>query len=124
MRRIIMHLCLCLFLFSCSDDATETQTITLQTDGYFPAGLYNFVGIDTPGEEVAITLGPLSNSYQVTHIQFLFGGTGNTPSQRDVILKIYNDNGSVIPGSLIHSSEYTLANHNTLLQELDVSSEN
>ncbi len=114
-----------LYFASCEkDEDQQTETVNLQIDGYVEQGNRTFVATMTAGEEVAITLGPVVNTFQVTYITFLFGGTGQTVVNRDVILKIYKDNGSVNPGDLLYSGNYTLSSSNTLLQQLDIRNEN
>lgn len=111
-------------LLSCSkDNDPKTETVNLQNDGYVEQGNRTFIGADTAGEEYAVTLGPVSSTFQVTFVTFLFGGTGQMVVQRNVILKIYKDNGSIIPDDLLYSGDYTFASSNTLLQQIDVRDE-
>jgi len=123
---IIIPIALFAFLFiSCSkDEVQKTQTINLQIDGYDEGGSSTFVETTTVGEEIAITLGPVNNTFKISNIQFLFGGTGTNPVTRDVILKIYKDNGTVNPDNLLFSGNYTITASNTLIQEIDVRDEN
>lgn len=111
----------CLLTFSCQkEDSKNTQTITLQNDGYVEQGNRAFIGTPVAGEEVAVTLGPVSNTFQVTFVTLLFGGTGQMQATRDVILKIYRDNGTVVPGDLLYDGDFTLPSSNSLLYQLDL----
>ena len=105
-------------------EVQKTKTVNLQIDGYTEGGSMNFIETVTIGEEVGITLGPVGNTFKVTSVQFLFGGTGNDPVTRSIILKIYKDDGTVIPGDLLFSSNYTIAASNSTIHEIDISDKN
>jgi hypothetical protein len=106
------------------DKAVQTETVELQLDKFMDGGNKTFVGNLKTNEEAAVTLGPVSNTFQVTYVNFYFGGTGNTPVSKDVTLKIYKDNGSANPGALIFSGPYTMISSLTTLHNLDLRSEN
>jgi len=105
-------------------EVQKTQTVNLQIDGYTEGGDKNFIQTVLVGEEVAITLGPVSNTFQITSVDLLFGGTGNNSVTRNIILKIYKDNGTVDPGDLLFSSDYTIASSLTVIHKIDISDEN
>jgi hypothetical protein len=112
-----------LILFSCnSDDGPTTRRVEMQFHGYADGVEKNFRSTEVIGEEVAVTLTGLTSSYQITNIQCLFGGTGNTPANREVLLKIYKDNGDANPGEMIHSSKHTMASSLTSLADLNIKS--
>ena len=118
-----------IFFISCKKEDKEievqkTQTVNLQIDGYTDGGDKNFIQTVLIGEEVAITLGPVNNTFQIVSVDFLFGGTGNNPVTRNIILKIYKDNGTVDPGDLLFSSNYTIASSLTVIHKIDISDEN
>lgn len=108
-------------LASCEkDNDPTTETILLQNDGYSENGSRNFVSTPVEGEEIAVTLGPVTNTFQVTYINLLFGGTGNMSVTREVKLKIYKDNGSTNPGELLYNGNYTLSSSDLLFTQLDI----
>ncbi|MCO4819531.1 MAG: hypothetical protein KC517_07900 [Bacteroidetes bacterium] len=114
-----------LVLFSCnSDDGPTTRRVEMQFHGYSDGGDSKFRGTDVVGEEVAVTLEGLPGAYQITNIQCLFGGTGNTPANRELLLKIYKDNGDAAPGEMVHSSKHTMASSLTSLTDLNIKSSN
>ena len=114
-----------LILFSCnSDDGPTTVRVEMQFHDYTEGGNKTFRGTEVVGEEVAVTLEGLAGAYQITNIQCLFGGTGNTPANRELLLKIYKDNGDANPGEMIHSSKHTMASALTALTDLNIKSSN
>ena len=117
-----------IFFISCKKEEVvevqKTKTVNLQIDGYTEGGSKNFIETISIGEEIAITLGPVSNTFQITSVDLLFGGTGNNPVTRNIILKIYKDNGTVNPGDLLFSSDYTIASSLTEIHKIDISDEN
>lgn len=120
-----LFVALSFILFSCGgDEGPTTIRKEMQFHGYADGGDKKFRGTETIGEEVAVTLEGLSSAYQLTNIQCLFGGTGNTPANREVMLKIYKDTGDVNPGEMIHSSKHTLASSLTSLADLNISTSN
>ena len=123
MKKILVFpiLLIVLVFASCNEEMQETQTVNLQIDGYSDGGNKNFVETTISGTEIAISLGTVSNTFQVTFINFLFGGAGNTPTNREIILKIYKENGAIDPGTLLYSSNYTVSSSNTVMQTLDIS---
>jgi hypothetical protein len=104
-------------------DIPKTETLNLQNDGYIEQGNRTFIETPDAGEEVAVTLGPVANTFQITFITFLFGGTGQVQSSRDVVLKIYRESGVVTPGALLYEATYTLPSSNSLLYQLDIRDE-
>ncbi|MFT5725530.1 MAG: hypothetical protein ACI9JN_002655 [Bacteroidia bacterium] len=125
MKKYILYTvaCFSLILHACgSDDGPSTKRVEMQFHGYTDGGNSTFRGTETKGEEVAVTLDGVAGSYQITNIQCLFGGTGNTPASRDVVLKIYKDNGDASPGEMIHTSTHTLASSLTAFSDLNIKS--
>ncbi|MCU0376733.1 MAG: hypothetical protein MUC78_00580 [Bacteroidales bacterium] len=121
---IISLLLFALCCDSCKkDDKQQTQTVNLQTDGYTDAASVGFQSGFLAGEEGAVTLGPVNNTFQVTYVRFLFGGGGTTVN-RDIKLKIYKDIGAATPGTLLFTSTYRMASSNTVMQEIDLRDEN
>jgi len=116
-------------LTSCKDESDDTPTAQTQNfelilDTYKSGGDRQFQGGFLAGEEGAITLGPIDNTFQVKNVSFLFGGTGNTSVERDVTLKIYKDNGAIEPGDMVFSKRYTINSSNDVFQEIDLSNQN
>ena len=121
----ILFLVLSVVLFSCGgDDGPSTRRVEMQIHGYSDGGNSKFRGTEVIGEEVAVTLEGLPGAYHITNIQCLFGGTGNTPANREVLLKIYKDNGDANPGEMIHSSKHTMASSLTSFADLNIKSSN
>jgi hypothetical protein len=122
-KKHIICFLVCLAFISPGCDKTESQkreTVYLQNDGYVEQGNRAFISAPNTGGEVAVTLGPVSNAFQITFITFLFGGTGQTVVNRNVILKIYKDYGSSNPGALLYTGNYTLSSSNSLLNQIDI----
>lgn len=114
---------LSLFLFSTckkKSDAPQTQTVQLQNDGYLVGGTKSFQAGFVAGESAEATLGPVNTTFQVTYVQFLFGGTGAVPTSRDILLKIYKDIGVGTPGALLYSSTYSIAASDNTMQQIDL----
>lgn len=110
-----------LSILACTkEEPQSTQTINLQNDGYVEQGNRTFIETPKAGEEVAVTLGPVANTFQVTFVTFLFGGTGQVQASRDVVLKIYKDNGAATPGFLLFDATYNVPSSNSLLYQLDI----
>jgi hypothetical protein len=100
----------------------QTETVVLKIDGFTTGGTTNFQGGFATDEEAAVTLGPVDNTFTVSLIEFLFGGAAAT---RDVVVKVYNDDGSsTAPGSVLLSKTFALAASDTDLQQIDVSGDN
>jgi hypothetical protein len=113
-----------LFCSSCQkDDKQQTQTVNLQIDGYNDGASPAFQGGFIAGEEGAVILGPVINTFQVTHVKFLFGGGGSLEN-RDIVLKIYKDIGAAAPGTLLLTSTFEIAPSNDAMQDLDLRDEN
>lgn len=118
---LLSILFLALFSSGCDkNDLPQTETLNLQNDGYIEQGSRTFIETLDAGEEVAVTLGPVSNTFQVTFVTFLFGGTGQVQASRDVVLKIYEDNGAATPGFLLFDATYNVPSSNSLLYQLDI----
>ncbi len=121
----ILILALSFVLISCGgDEGPTTKRVEMQFHGYADGGDKTFRGTEVVGEEIAVTLDGLPGAFQITNIQCLFGGTGNTPANREMLLKIYKDNGDANPGELIHSSKHTMASSLTSLADLNIKSSN
>ena len=126
MKKLLAFLLLLIVLFysSCKkDDKQQTQTVNLQIDGYTDGASLGFQGGFIAGEEGAVTLGPVNNTFQVTHVKFLFGG-GGISVNRDIILKIYKDIGAADPGSLLFTSSFKIASSDNVMQDIDLRDEN
>jgi hypothetical protein len=133
MKKLILIPILLLFIMtnSCKEEegddkpdvVQQTQTVQLQLDAHTDGGSSSFVETKIAGEEIAVTLGPVDSTFQVTHVKFFFGGTGLTIVNRDVILKVYKENGSANPGDLLYSGNYTIASSDELMTELDLRDE-
>lgn len=124
MKRIMLFLLLItlLILYSCPGDGDDgPQTFDLQIDGYNSGDEVGFQAGFEPGEEGAVTLGPVDETYTITKVEFLFGGTAGT---RDIILNIYEDIGETDPGNLLYSAPYGITASNTDLREINLSSQN
>lgn len=126
MKRFILYGLIVLGLAACKKDEPEvaTKTVLLQNDAYVQGGNRTFVGAANAGDEGAVTLGPVTNNFQITHIMFMWGGTGNNPVASDVIVKIYDDNGAINPGSLLFSQSFQVLSSLTAIHNLDISGNN
>ncbi|MFY7878618.1 MAG: hypothetical protein ACOVP6_00995, partial [Lacibacter sp.] len=123
MKNALLFLLFFLFTFTAckkKNDAPQTQTLQLQNDGFTTGGAKAFQAGFVVGETAEVTLGPVSNTFQVTAVQFLFGGTGAIPTSRDIVLKIYKDIGVGTPGTLLYTSTYSVAASDNLLQQIDL----
>jgi hypothetical protein len=126
MKSLSVFLLLFLFVFnSCKkeDNTPHTRTVNLQLDGFTAGGAKIFQAGFLTGETAEVTLGPVTNTFQVTYVQFFFGGTGSTPVSRNVVLKIYKDIGVGTPGTLLFSSTYSVAASDNNLQQIDLRDE-
>ena len=126
MKQTILLAMIGLFAFACAKEDAEiaTKTLLLQNDGYVDGGNRTFYGADQAGDETAVTLGPVSNNFQVTQVHFMWGGTGNNPVASDIVLKIYEDNGAINPGNLVFSQTFQVLSSLTAIHNLDISSHN
>lgn len=127
MKHIPVLLALGLLVFSSckkKDDTPQTQTVDLQLDGYTSGATKAFQAGFVSGETAEVTLGPVSGNFQVTYVQFLFGGKGATPVTRDIVLKIYKDIGTGNPGTQLFSSTYSIAASDDRLQQIDLRDQN
>lgn len=106
------------------EEKVKVQTVNLQNDGYVTGAAVGFQAGFVTGETAEVTLGPISNTFQVTGVQFLFGGNGTTPISRDVVLKIYKDIGVGTPGAELFSSTFSLAASDDILQQINLSDKN
>lgn len=132
MKNFILLLFISLSLFSCKKDddddsssgsqSNQTQTVNLQIDS-FTTGPVQFQSGFVAGDAAAVTLGPLSNTFKISYVKFLLGGTG-VPETKAVEIKIYIDNGQTNPDSVLFGSSYLLTSSDDALQELDLRSHN
>jgi hypothetical protein len=123
MKNATLFTVIFLLLVSCckeDDEIYRTKIVNLQLDEYDTGASYNFVETRFLGEGVATTLGPVDNTFKIMSVKFLFGGTAEFRVTREVVLNIYKDNGTVIPGDLLYSANYTLVSSNTTIQEIDI----
>lgn len=123
MKNTLMFIAFILIGFtSCKndDDTQKTETVNLQIDGYVTGAAKGFQAGFVAGESAEVTLGPVGSTFQVTGVQFLFGGKGTTPASRDIVLKIYKDIGVGTPGGLLFSSTYSIAASDNNLQQIDL----
>jgi len=126
MKNLTLFLVLFLFVFNCckeDDNTPNTQTLNLQLDGFTAGAAKSFQAGFVAGETAEVKLGPVTNTFRVTNVQFIFGGTGSTPTSRDVVLKIYKDIGVGTPGTLLFSSTYSIAASDSNLQQIDLRDE-
>ena len=131
MKNLLLLIVISMSLIACKDEDNypdphahipHTHAINLQVDSFTtgdPAFQSGFVS----GEAAAVTLGPVANSFQITSVKFLLGGTV-VPETKDVILKIYTDEGNTDPDSLLFNSTFNLTSSNDILQEIDLTSHN
>ncbi|MES2795602.1 MAG: hypothetical protein V4683_06545 [Bacteroidota bacterium] len=125
MKKIHVFYLFCLFIgISCNKDevSSQTKTINLQIDGYNDNSTKVFQSGFIKGESVAVTLGPVKNSYMVTQVSFLFGGAASTA--KDVIVKIYTDLGDEVPGTILYSSTFSVPSSDNVLYQIDLSKQN
>jgi hypothetical protein len=123
MKNTLVFLSFFLFVFtSCKkeDPTQQRQTVNLQLDGFNTGETKAFQAGFVSGETAEVTLGPVTYSFQVTYVQFLFGGNGSTAVTRDVVLKIYKDIGVGNPGTLLFSSTYSIAASDIIMQQIDL----
>lgn len=126
-RIVVLYALLFPFIFGAckkKDDKPQTQTVNLQLDNYTSGSDKAFQAGFVTGESAEVTLGPINNTFQVTSVQFLFGGKGSTPFSRDVVLKIYKDIGVGTPGALLHSATYAIAASDDVLQQINLTDQN
>jgi len=129
MKTLTTYLAAALLLFtinSCSDDSTQPpkssdlQAIQLYHDSYTSNASKVFQGGFVPEEEAAVTLGPLDKELTIRNVQFLFGG--GDPEDRTVTLKIYEDDGTEVPGQLIHTSSHLITPADNTFRQLNLTS--
>ncbi len=103
--------------------AVQAAELTLQNDGFMSGQSAGFQGGFITGESGAsrfIAPGPFP--MQVKKIQLLFGG--NTATET-VTLNIYDDSaGSVAPGAVLFTGDYSLTGSSTALSEIDITADN
>jgi len=122
---LVPALLICTFS-SCTDDSTqppkssELQAIQLYHDSYTANASKVFQGGFVAEEEAAVTLGPLDKELTIRNVQFLFGG--GDPEDRNVTLKIFEDDGSDTPGQLIHSSRHLITPADNTFRQLNLTS--
>jgi hypothetical protein len=102
------------------DDTQKTETVNLQIDGFTNGGAKGFQAGFIAGETAEVTLGPVSSTFQVTYVQFIFGGKGATPTSRDIVLKIYKDIGVGTPGTQLFTGTYSIAASDNSMQQIDL----
>lgn len=102
------------------DDTQKTETVNLQIDGFTTGGAKGFQAGFVAGETAEVTLGPVSSTFQVTYVQFIFGGKGTTPASRDIVLKIYKDIGVGTPGAQLFTGTYSIAASDNNMQQIDL----
>jgi hypothetical protein len=94
---------------------------TLSNDGFTAGGAANYQAGFVAGEEAAATLGPVSRSFKVRKVQFLFGGGTGT---RVVTLRILAETGAATPGVELYSGDYQVTASDTAFQEIDLAASN
>jgi hypothetical protein len=93
---------------------------TLQNDSFTDGGTaWAQMGFVT-GEMAAVTLGPVSDTFTVNNIKFLFGGGGTA---KTLTLHIYEDTGAVLPGNEIYSADYQVTPADDSIQSIDLSAD-
>lgn len=120
-RHLLILLIVPFVLMGCNkEENPETKTRDFKNDNYTAGGSAKYQLGFEKNEIAASTFGPLVNPFTVQNVSFLFGG--NTES-RDIILHIYEDNGTSTPGATVYSKTYTVVGSDQL-QSLDLSAEN
>ena len=120
MKRLIISILLLLSLLMFLSCPGDPQAIDLQIDGYVPGASVGFMAGFGTGEEGAVTLGPVDETFTIMKVELLFGPE---PGTRAIILNIYRDIGEVNPGELLYSDSHALTASDTELQEIDLSDE-
>lgn len=114
-----------LVLFSCSESnepqkKKEVKSLTLAIDSFKNGDNKVFQGGFLSGEEAAVTLGPLESPFAIRNVQFFFGG--GTPNDRNIQLKIYEEDGNKEPGQLLHSSQHLITPVDNTIRHINLSS--
>ena len=107
---------------SSGSQTQQTQTVNLQVDD-FTGGAVAFQSSFIAGEYAAVTLGPIANTFQITYVKFLLGGS-SAPETKDINLKIYVDEGDTDPATLLFNSTFSLTSSNSVWQEIDLRNNN
>ena len=106
----------------CGPDASGPPVIsTLQNDDFTSGGTAAFQSGFITGEAAAVRLGPQSLAFTVRKVVLLFGGDTTTNT---VTLTVYQDGGTLAPGSVLHSADYALTGSNAAFREIDLTSQN
>lgn len=99
--------------------AASTHTFT--NDNFPVSNNPTFLNGFVAGEASSVRYGPVSWDCTLKSISFLFGGGGST---QNMTIKVYRDNGTITPDTLIFNKNYTLTVANNTIQNIDLSMEN
>lgn len=105
-----------------SAQRAEAALITLQNDGFVDMANVGFQGGFVTGEMGGSTLGPVSETYTVQKVTFLYGPTGG--GAQTITLRIYADTGADAPGTQLFDADYQVTPSSDALQEIDLSADN
>ena len=94
--------------------------VLLQNDGFVDGASVGFQQGFAAGEQGAVTLGPVADSFQLNNVQLLFGPSGGAQT---VTLRIFQDTGSPQPGPELFSGDFQLMPAPDSTQILDLSGE-
>lgn len=101
--------------------APTKDTTELKNDGY-TSGTPIFLNGFQAGEEGAVTLVGPNKDFKLLSVMFFYGGTGSQP--RDAILKIYEEQDSVVPGAVLYSANHHLTPSQDEMLDVDLSGQN
>ena len=120
MKTSYLILSLFIVLMACNKEETpNTKSADFSHDTYTAGGTANYQAGFEKDEIAASSFGPLVNPFTVESVSLLFGGSTET---RNVIVNIYNDNGTANPGSKVFSKTFSLVGSDNL-QTIDLSGE-
>ena len=102
--------------------SADAALITLQNDGFVDMANVGFQNGFVVGEMGASTLGPVTETYTVQKVTFLYGPTGG--GAQTITLRIYADTGADDPGTQLFDADYQITPSSDALQEIDLSADN
>ncbi|MBR9859257.1 hypothetical protein GYB22_00600 [bacterium] len=96
---------------ACKDAPPETtfDTTEYKNDSYTEGDTNNiiFQAGFTATERAAVVLGPINETFIINEIKFMFGGELDS---KDVIVRIYWDEGKANPGEKMYEGTHTISN--------------
>jgi MYXO-CTERM domain-containing protein len=96
------------------------EELELVNDGFGDRGSAAFQQGFVTNEAAEVTLGPLSDTFTLLGIEFLYGpDDADTP----VRVEIYRDEGEAEPGTLLYSADYSVQPAENVLHQIDLSAE-